>query len=110
MQLPDTNYQIGKLFLRESLVWNFMSDTVVMLRTQDGHGVIALACASASPRLAIAIDGVVECRDTQDGRLIGRLEQGLGTTVFHFQGPPLVIVPGRFASIFRQSAMLVEDQ
>lgn len=76
-----------------ALAWDSRNDEVVELRGADGHGVIALACAAASPRLAIATDGVVECRDIKNASLIGRAAHRLGGGGFQFQGPPLVITP-----------------
>jgi WD40 repeat protein len=67
------------------------SNTTVVLRAADDQAVIALACAAAAPRLAVAVDGAVEIRDTNDGSLIARIEEKTGSGGFHFQGPPLVI-------------------
>jgi WD40 repeat protein len=43
--------------------------------------------------LAIATASVIECRNASDGRLIGRLEETLGTGGPHFQPPLLVVTP-----------------
>jgi hypothetical protein len=75
------------------LSWDPATDTTLELRKPEGDRVIALAHASASVRLAIATVSVIECRDAQDGHLIGRLEEVLGDGRFHFQAPPLVITP-----------------
>jgi WD40 repeat protein len=75
------------------LAWDPATDTTVGLREPEGDGVIALAHASTSPRLAIATASVIECRNAQDGQLIGRTEQALGNGRFPFQAPPLVITP-----------------
>lgn len=75
------------------LAWHCTGGKLIELRAADGHGVIALSCAAASPRLAIAMDGVVECRDIRDAGLISRVAHELGDGGFHFQGPPLVITP-----------------
>ena len=75
------------------LAWDCTSDKLVDLRAADGHGVIALSCAAASPRLAIAMDGVVECRDIRNADLIGRVAHELRDGGFRLQGPPLVITP-----------------
>jgi len=75
------------------LAWDSRNDKVVELRAADGHGVMALSCAAESSRLAIALDGVVECRDIKNASLIGRVAHNLGGGGFHFQAPPLVITP-----------------
>ena len=82
------------------LAWDCTSDKLVELRTADGHGVISLACAAASPRLAIAMDRVVECRDIKNASLIGRVAHELGDGGFQWQGPPLVITPDGSRVIF----------
>jgi WD40 repeat protein len=75
------------------LAWDTAADTTEALRAPDGDAVIALAHASASPRLAIATASVIECRDASDGRLIGRLAETLGGGGPHFQAPLLVVTP-----------------
>jgi WD40 repeat protein len=75
------------------LAWDASTDKTVMLREPEGDGVLALARASASPRLAIATASVVECRGDDDGRLIGRIADTAGGGRFHFQPPLLVISP-----------------
>jgi len=75
------------------LAWNAVTDSTALLRKTDGDSVLALARASASPRLAIAVASMIECRDTDDGRLIGQLEDKPGDGGFHFQPPLLVIAP-----------------
>lgn len=75
------------------LMWDPATDTAVGLREPEGDGVVALAHASASPRLAIATAAVIECRDAKDGQLIGRLEEMLGGGRLNFQAPLLVITP-----------------
>lgn len=75
------------------LAWDSRNDEIVELRGADSHEVVALACAAASPRLAIATDGVVECRDIKNGSLIGRVAHRLGGGGLQFQGPPFIITP-----------------
>jgi len=75
------------------LAWDASVDTTMVLREPEGDGLLALACASGSPRLAIATASVIECRDTREGRLIGRLEDAPGRGAFHFQPPLLVMAP-----------------
>jgi WD40 repeat protein len=43
--------------------------------------------------LAVGTPSVIECRDAQDGRLIGRTDEALGASRFKFQVPPLAITP-----------------
>jgi WD40 repeat protein len=75
------------------VAWNASADTTVTLRDPDDDGVLAVAHASASPRLAIATVSGVECRDSGNGRLIGRLEDTVGHGGFHFDQTLLVIEP-----------------
>lgn len=75
------------------VVWHPTTDIPFELRQPKGDGVFALAHASTSPCLAIATASVIECRDAQDGHLIGRLEESMDFSGFRFQTPPVVIAP-----------------
>lgn len=75
------------------VAWNPGNDTIVDLRKADDDAIVAVAHATASPRLAIATGSGVECRDSQEGHLIGRLEEISGNSSLQWQPPALSILP-----------------
>ena len=73
------------------VAWDSNSDSLAPIRDPDGQMVVAMACASLLPRIAIAADLLLECRDSHDGHLVGRVDEQLGSGAVPFQAPPLIM-------------------
>jgi WD40 repeat protein len=59
------------------IVWNLADDSVVTVREPDGDAIVALSHAQAAPRLFAATATHVECRNTDDGRLVDEIEASI---------------------------------
>ncbi len=74
------------------LAWDGASEPIT-LRPASGDGVLAIARAAGSRRIAIITTAAVECRDADDGSLIGRLDEPGGHAGSGWNAPPVAIVP-----------------
>jgi len=76
------------------LAWTPANDTTAKLRESDRDNVVALAHASASPRLVVATESFVECWDTENSRALGKLNEPSDRRFSHpLWQPGLAIAP-----------------
>ena len=55
--------------------WNSSDESIVSLRESDGDTILALAHAATAPRVVVATESHVECRRSDDGTLVGKIDE-----------------------------------
>jgi WD40 repeat protein len=75
--------------------WNSTDDSTIVLREPDGDGVVALAHAESAARFVVATSSRIECRRSDDGALVDRIErvENAGVGFKSFQAELLVVNP-----------------